>query len=80
MPRRMGKLRRLGHVFVRVFRIIRSPRVPLADKMLFLVPAVLYAVLPDALPMVPLDDIAVVLIAAAALERHVRRKYPGAGV
>lgn len=82
MPRvrKLFLLRRFKHTFVRVFRIIRSPRVAVTDKLIFLIPVALYWVLPDffPVPFLPIDDIAVTMLAAEGFLRYVERKYPQA--
>jgi hypothetical protein len=75
----MGKLlslRHWKHVFVRVFRLIRSPNIPLREKLLFAVPVLLYWVLPDAMPYMPFDDIAVTMFLANYFSARMERKYP----
>jgi hypothetical protein len=57
---------------------MRSPRVSVADKLLFVVPVLLYWVLPDLMPFVPIDDMAVTLAAAGWYVGRMERKY-GAG-
>ncbi|GAA3401332.1 hypothetical protein ACFFNY_14240 [Paenibacillus hodogayensis] len=59
----------------RVWRLIASPGVPLAEKLLFGVPVLLYWVLPDALPFVPVDDIAITLFAMNWFASRAERKY-----
>lgn len=59
----------------RVWRILRSPHVPVRDKLLFIVPVVLYWVLPDVMPLVPIDDAAVTALAAAGFAKWMERKY-----
>jgi len=63
------------HLPSRVWRIVRSPRVALADKLWFIVPVALYWVLPDVMPFVPIDDIAVTLAAAGWFAGRMERKY-----
>lgn len=58
---KIWSLRHWGHVFRRIPVLLRSPRVPLADKLLLLVPALVYWVMPDVLPFIPIDDIAVTM-------------------
>ncbi|MNO02584.1 hypothetical protein D3C81_2230400 [compost metagenome] len=41
---------------------MRSSRIPLIDKLLLVVPAILYWVLPDVLPFIPIDDMAVTML------------------
>ncbi|MBB6673865.1 hypothetical protein [Cohnella nanjingensis] len=63
------------HLPSRVWTILRSPRVPTADKLWFLVPVGLYWVLPDFMPFMPIDDIAVTLFAAQWFAGRMERKY-----
>ncbi|RKP55093.1 hypothetical protein D7Z26_07655 [Cohnella endophytica] len=60
---------------VRVWRILRSDRVSLRDKLLLIVPVGLYWVLPDFMPFVPIDDAAFTVIAAGWFARSMERKY-----
>ena len=59
----------------RVWSILRSPRVTLQDKLLFLVPVALYWVLPYFMPLVPIDDAAVTVLASAWYAKRMERKY-----
>jgi hypothetical protein len=63
------------HLPSRVWRIIRSPRVSAADKLWFAVPVVLYWILPDAMPFVPVDDVAVTVAVAAWFASRMEKKY-----
>jgi hypothetical protein len=75
----MGKiwsLRHWIHVFKRVYRLIRSPQVPLLAKVLFIVPTILYWVMPDVLPFMPLDDIGVTMLLAQLFSTILEKKYP----
>jgi len=69
-------LRRLP---VRLWRVMRSSRVPTADKLLFVIAVALYWVLPDLLPFVPIDDLAVTVLAANWFVGAMERKH-GDGV
>lgn len=55
-------LRRWAHILRRVPPLLASREVPLSDKLLLVVPALLYWILPDVLPFIPLDDMAVTLL------------------
>lgn len=57
------------------WRLLLSERVPFKEKLLFLVPAVLYWVLPDVLPYLPIDDAAVTLLLANWFVSRANRKY-----
>ena len=59
----------------RVWRVLRSPRVPVRDKLLFIVPVVLYWVLPDLMPFMPIDDIAVTIALAGWYAGRMENKY-----
>ena len=68
-------LRHWRHVLVRVYKLLRSPRIPLREKLWFILPALLYVVLPDVMPLVPLDDIAVSMLLANWFSVRMERKY-----
>lgn len=68
-------LRRWGHVFRRILPLLRSPRVPMYEKLLFAVPAIIYWVMPDVLPWVPIDDMAVTLLLMNWFTARAERKY-----
>lgn len=59
----------------RMWRILRSPQVSTADKLLFIVPVALYWVLPDLMPFIPIDDAAVTALAAGWYARRMESKY-----
>lgn len=59
---KIWSMRHWGHVFRRLPALLRSPRIPLMDKLLLVVPAILYWVLPDVLPFIPIDDMAVTML------------------
>lgn len=60
--RKFWTLSRWTHVFKRLPKLIASPRVPLRDKLLFIVPAIVYWIIPDIMPFIPIDDMAVTLL------------------
>ncbi|SFE37668.1 hypothetical protein SAMN04487969_102228 [Paenibacillus algorifonticola] len=68
-------LRHWQRTFSRIFQLLRSKEVSWKDKLLFLVPVLLYWVLPDALPYLPFDDIAVTMIVAEWFARRTENKY-----
>lgn len=68
-------LRRWRLVLVRIFRLLTARQVRLKDKLVYLIPVLLYWVLPDLLPFNPIDDIAVTLIASELYIRYMERKY-----
>jgi len=65
-----------SRVYRRIFRLLVSPDIPVGEKLLFLVPVLLYWVLPDLMPMMPFDDIAVTMLAADWISNRLDRKYP----
>ncbi|MFC4808954.1 hypothetical protein [Paenibacillus sp. GCM10023250] len=73
--RKLWSLRHWRNVFVRIFRLLAAKEVRLMDKLLYLVPVLLYWVLPDVMPFIPIDDIAVTMIAAELYTRYMERKY-----
>ncbi|WP_235680368.1 hypothetical protein [Paenibacillus albicereus] len=74
--RKLLSLRHWKHVFARIFRLLRSRDVKPVHKLLFLVPVALYWVLPDVMPFMPIDDIAVTMLAAEGFTRWMEGKYP----
>ncbi|AHD04976.1 hypothetical protein ABNB59_09205 [Paenibacillus larvae] len=74
--RKLWSLRHWKHVFVRVYRLLTSPAVSTFDKLLFLIPVLMYWVLPDFLPFMPIDDIAVTMVAANFFSGYMEHKYP----
>ncbi|UVI28217.1 hypothetical protein [Paenibacillus spongiae] len=75
--RKLLSLKHWRHVFVRIFRLLAAKEVRLVDKLVYVVPVLLYWVLPDVLPFLPIDDIAVTMLAAEWYTRYMERKYGG---
>ncbi|WP_054955476.1 hypothetical protein [Paenibacillus dakarensis] len=75
--RKLLSLRRWSHVFKRIFMYLSSPQVAKGDKLLFFIPAILYWVLPDFLPFMPIDDIGVTMLLMNWFVDRTERKYPG---
>jgi uncharacterized membrane protein YkvA (DUF1232 family) len=73
--RRKSFFRLWSHLPSRVWRILRSPQVAVSDKLWFIIPVLLYWVLPDFMPFVPIDDIAVTALAAGWFAGRMERKY-----
>jgi len=73
--RKLLSLRHWRHVFARIYRLLTSRDVKLIHKLLYIVPVFLYWVLPDVMPFMPIDDIAVTMIAAEGYTRYMERKY-----
>ncbi|WP_172798816.1 hypothetical protein [Paenibacillus sp. FJAT-26967] len=79
MPlKKLLSLRHWSHLFKRAGRLLMSPGVPLTSKLLYLVPVLLYWVLPDVLPFMPIDDIAVTMFLTNAFTKWMENKYPQA--
>lgn len=75
MWKRWLSLRGWVQVFRRIGPLLASPRVPLREKLLFAVPAVVYWIMPDALPGLPFDDMAVTLFLMHWFTDRAERKY-----
>ncbi|MDO7906042.1 hypothetical protein Q5741_06365 [Paenibacillus sp. JX-17] len=77
--KKLLSLRQWSHIFRRVPRFLMSPQVATADKLLFFIPVVLYWVLPDVMPFMPIDDIGVTMLLMNWFVSRVERKYPALG-
>ncbi|MBN2983144.1 hypothetical protein JW799_18340 [Cohnella algarum] len=77
MPRKSAQswMRLWTRLPARVWRVLRAPEVSIAEKLLFAVPVLLYWVLPDVMPFVPIDDIAVTVALAGWFAGRAERKY-----
>ncbi|WP_274365498.1 hypothetical protein [Paenibacillus thermotolerans] len=65
-----------ARVAAKTVAYLRSPLIPLWEKALLLVPVAAYWVLPDALPFLPFDDIAVTVILVNWFIGRIEKKYP----
>ncbi|WP_413404100.1 hypothetical protein [Paenibacillus amylolyticus] len=74
--RSLLSFKRWTQVFKRLPRLLRAPQIPLGEKLLFIIPALLYWVLPDVMPFMPIDDIGVTLILMNWFVSRAERKYP----
>lgn len=72
---KVGTFRRWLTIAPRVWRLMRSAKVPMWEKLLFVIPALVYWVIPDVMPFVPLDDIAVTLLLAGWFSARAEKKY-----
>lgn len=73
--RKIASVKRTGHSLRRLVPILRSPKVPMKEKLLFTVPALVYWIVPDVLPYMPWDDIAVSLLLLNAFTERAERKF-----
>jgi uncharacterized membrane protein YkvA (DUF1232 family) len=73
--RKMWSLHRWSYIFRRVPRLMISSQIPLFEKLLFVIPALLYWILPDVLPFIPIDDLAVTALLMNWFVTRVERKY-----
>ncbi|MFD2613306.1 hypothetical protein [Paenibacillus gansuensis] len=73
--RKLLSLRQWGHVLRRTVKLASSPAIPLKEKLLFAVPALVYWVMPDVLPFLPIDDIAVTMFLMNWFTERMERKY-----
>lgn len=74
--KKIWSLRYWGHVFRKSYRLLRSPNIPIREKLMFGIPVLLYWVLPDVMPYLPIDDIGVTMIVANWFANRMERKYP----
>lgn len=74
--KKLFSIRRWSYVFRKLPGLLFSSRVPLKDKLLLLIPAVLYWVLPDVMPFIPIDDMAVTLFLMNWFVDRVDRRNP----
>jgi len=74
--RRLLSFKRWTEVFKRLPRLLRAPQIPLHEKLLFIIPVLLYWVLPDVMPFMPIDDIGVTLLLMNWFVSRAERKYP----
>lgn len=74
--RRLLSLQRWSHVFQRIWGYLASGEVAMGDKLLFLIPVILYWVLPDVIPFLPIDDIGVTMLLMNWFVGRIERKYP----
>lgn len=74
--RKTWSFRHWIHIFRRVPPLLTSSRIPLMDKLLLVVPALLYWVLPDLLPFIPIDDMAVTALLMNWFVTRAERKHP----
>ncbi|MNI89362.1 hypothetical protein D3C73_1467540 [compost metagenome] len=69
------KHRRWFTIIPRIWKLLKSSKVPLWEKLLFLIPAAVYWIAPDVMPFVPIDDIAVTILLAGWFSSRMERKY-----
>lgn len=74
--RRLLSIRRWSQMTGQLWLYLKSSQVSIGDKLLFLVPVLLYWVLPDVMPFVPIDDIGVTLIVMGWFVSRMEKKYP----
>lgn len=73
--RKLLSLRHWKSTFLLIFKLLKSNQVSIFDKLLFVVPVLLYWVLPDVMPFVPIDDIAFTMIVSEWFAVRMGRKY-----
>ncbi|AIQ68209.1 hypothetical protein [Paenibacillus graminis] len=74
--KKLLSLKQWSHIFRNSWQFVISPQVALADKLLFTVPVLLYWVLPDFMPFLPIDDIGVTMLLTGWFVSRMERKYP----
>jgi hypothetical protein len=75
MLRRLLSFRTWAHVFKKIIPLLFSGKVPLREKLYFVIPALVYWVAPDLVPFMPVDDVAVSLILMNFFTNRVEKKY-----
>ncbi|QSF46776.1 hypothetical protein [Paenibacillus tianjinensis] len=74
--RKLLSLKRWSHILRSSWQYVISPSVTLADKLLFTIPVLLYWVLPDIMPFMPIDDIGFTMLLMGWFVSRMDRKYP----
>ncbi|MDR0270595.1 hypothetical protein [Paenibacillus sp.] len=74
--RKLLSIRYWSHMMSHSWRYLTASQVSLTDKLLFLVPVLLYWVLPDFMPFIPIDDIGVTLVVMSWFVTRMEKKYP----
>ncbi|MHA6529766.1 hypothetical protein [Paenibacillus sp. BAC0078] len=74
--RKLLSLKMWSRLFRNSWQYVISPDVALTDKLLFTVPVLLYWVLPDFMPFLPIDDIGVTMLLTGWFVSRMDRKYP----
>lgn len=74
--KKMLSLKQWSHIFNTSRKYIVSSEVTLGDKLLFAVPVLLYWVLPDLMPFLPIDDIGITMLLMGWFVSRMDRKYP----
>ncbi|AIQ46396.1 hypothetical protein R70723_11315 [Paenibacillus sp. FSL R7-0273] len=74
--RKLLSLKQWSHIFGNTWRYVSSPAVTMGDKLLFTIPVLLYWVLPDVMPFMPIDDIGVTMLLMGWFVTRMDRKYP----
>ena len=74
--KKLLSLKQWSHIFRNSWQYIVSPEVAMADKLLFTIPVIVYWVMPDILPFMPIDDIGVTMLLAGWFVTRMERKYP----
>ncbi|MCL6604366.1 MAG: hypothetical protein K6T94_15995 [Paenibacillus sp.] len=69
-------LKQWSHIFRNSWQYIVAPEVAFADKLLFAIPVIIYWVMPDLLPFMPIDDIGVTMLLTGWFVSRMERKYP----
>ncbi|CQR54919.1 MULTISPECIES: hypothetical protein [Paenibacillus sonchi group] len=74
--KKLLSLKQWSHIFRNSWQFVISPQVAMADKLLFTIPVILYWVLPDFMPFLPIDDIGVTMLLTGWFVSRMERKYP----
>lgn len=79
--RRLLSMKHWSIMIKSIWRYVISSRVSFGDKLLFLIPVLVYWVWPlDLLPGLPIDDIGVTMLLMGWFTTRMARKYPNINV
>ena len=73
--KKLLSLRHWGATFKLIFKLITSSQVLWWEKLIFVVPVIIYWISPDLMPFLPVDDIAFTMIVAEAFASRMATKY-----
>jgi uncharacterized membrane protein YkvA (DUF1232 family) len=74
--RKLLSLKHWSRVIRRVVRLLIHTEVDWRDKLWFSIPVIIYWIVPDVLPLLPIDDIAVTMFVANWFAERMEHKYP----
>ena len=73
--RKLLSLRHWKNTFLLIYKLLTAKHVRLTDKLLFVIPVLIYWVVPDVMPFIPVDDVAFTMIIAEWFAGRMAKKY-----